>query len=66
MNEPDIVNLDSAGIVADFRGPDLLRFGFSLLILGFEDIQHSVQSGASIVVEKRYLEQGFNQRLSVS
>jgi kynureninase len=58
--------LIAAGIVADFRSPDLLRFGFSPLILSFEDIRHSVHSLASIVVEKRYLEQGFNQRLRVT
>ncbi len=57
--------LITAGIVADFRSPDLLRFGFSPLILSFEDILHSVQCLASIVAEKRYLEQDFEQRLRV-
>lgn len=59
-------NLIDNGVVADFRNPDILRFGFSPLFLSFENIYQSTQTLSLIVSEKSYLNPKYNDRLKVT
>jgi kynureninase len=54
------------GIIADFRAPDILRFGFSPLILRFSDIVKSVDTLNQIVANKIYDQAQFHQRQAVT
>jgi len=58
--------LNKAGVVVDFRSPDIIRFGFSPLFLRFEDIWLATQVLKEIVKEKTYLADEFSQRLKVT
>ena len=58
--------LNAEAVIADFRSPDLLRVGFSPLILTFEDIWRSVEILAKVVGEESYKATEFNQRLKVT
>ncbi|PCI73086.1 MAG: kynureninase [SAR86 cluster bacterium] len=58
--------LNKAGVVVDFRNPDIVRFGFSPLFLRFEDIWRATQVIKTIVKEKTYLADEFSQRLKVT
>lgn len=58
--------LNKAGVVVDFRSPDIVRFGFSPLFLRFEDIWRASRILKKIVVEKTYLSGEFSQRLKVT
>ena len=58
--------LNKAGVVVDFRNPDIVRFGFSPLFLRFEDIWRAAQILRKIVKEKTYLADEFSQRLKVT
>lgn len=58
--------LNKAGVVVDFRSPDIVRFGFSPLFLRFEDIWRAVQALGEIVKQKTYLDDEFSQRLKVT
>ena len=53
-------------VIADFRSPDLRRFGFSPLHLRFEDIWHSTQAIKEVLDEGMYLLPAFNERLKVT
>lgn len=58
--------LSAAGVIADFRSPDLLRFGFSPLFLSFEEVWDSAEILASILHNERYKDSAFNQRQKVT
>ena len=58
--------LHAEGVIADFRSPDLLRVGFSPLILTFEDIWQSVEILSKVVGKENYKATEFNQRLKVT
>lgn len=58
--------LNKAGVVVDFRSPDLVRFGFSPLFLRFEDIWLAAQALKEIVKGKTYLADEFSRRLKVT
>lgn len=58
--------LNKAGVVVDFRSPDIIRFGFSPLFLRFEDIWRATQIIKEIVKEQTYLADEFSQRLRVT
>jgi kynureninase len=53
-------------VVADFRSPDILRFGFSPLFLSFTDIAKAVQTLENLFETKSYLQAQFNQRQKVT
>jgi len=40
---PVMAALIERGVIGDFRGPDLLRFGFTPLYLGYEDVWRAAQ-----------------------
>ncbi|MGX5201906.1 kynureninase [Aliikangiella sp. IMCC44632] len=58
--------LIAQGIIADFRAPNILRFGFSPLFLRFKDIEDSVSSLVDVIENKKYLQEEFNKRLAVT
>ncbi|GJM13007.1 MAG: kynureninase [Pseudohongiella sp.] len=58
--------LNQAGVVVDFRSPDIIRFGFSPLFLGFEDIWHAAQELRRIMQDRTYLDKEFSRRLKVT
>ncbi|MGK0304509.1 MAG: kynureninase [Gammaproteobacteria bacterium] len=54
------------GVIADFRAPNILRFGFTPLYTSFEDIWLAVTTLVSIVESEQYKEQRFNVALKVT
>ena len=46
--------LIDAGVIGDFRAPDVLRLGLTPLYLGFADIWHAVDRIAAILEDKRW------------
>jgi kynureninase len=58
--------LIAAGVIGDFRDPDILRLGLTPLYLGFEDV---VRAGAilrTIIAEQRYLDPRYAVRQPVT
>ena len=54
------------GVIADFRAPNLLRIGLSPMILSFEDIELAVEKLVEVIIEERFLNQKFQERLRVT
>ena len=53
-------------VIADFRSPDLLRFGFSPLTLRYEDIWLAVEALQKVMAEEQYLLPEYNKKLKVT
>jgi kynureninase len=53
-------------VIADFRAPNILRFGFTPLYTSFEDIWLAVKALVNIVESEQYKEQRFNITLKVT
>lgn len=58
--------LNEAGVVVDFRSPDIIRFGFSPLFLRFADIWKATRLLKQIIRDRTYLSGRFSQRLRVT
>ncbi|MFT4875092.1 aminotransferase class V-fold PLP-dependent enzyme, partial [Congregibacter sp.] len=58
--------LIEAGVVVDFRAPDILRFGFAPLYNSFKDAESALNTLAVIIAEERYLEERFATRPTVT
>jgi len=54
------------GVIADFRAPNILRFGFTPLYTSFEDIWLAVTILVNIVESEQYKESRFNITLKVT
>jgi kynureninase len=54
------------GVIADFRAPNILRFGFTPLYTSFEDVWKAVTTLVNIVESELYKEQRFNIALKVT
>jgi kynureninase len=54
------------GVIADFRAPNILRFGFTPLYTSFEDIWLAVTILVNIVESEQYKEPRFNITLKVT
>ncbi|WP_372761182.1 kynureninase [Pseudoalteromonas sp.] len=54
------------GVIADFRAPNILRFGFTPLYTSFEDIWNAVTILADVVKSKLYTESRFNLAVKVT
>lgn len=55
-----------AGVIGDYREPDLLRFGFTPLYTRFVDVWDAVDTLRRIVADQSYLEPRFSQRRKVT
>jgi kynureninase len=58
--------LIAEGVIADFRNPDLLRFGFSPLVLRYRDIEESVKVLDRIMASEMFLAAQFQKRQKVT
>lgn len=58
--------LISKGIVADFRAPNIIRFGFSPTYLSFQDIFRSVETLRQVMRDKTYDLPEFNRKQAVT
>lgn len=54
------------GVIADFRAPDILRFGFSPSFLSFEQLFDSVKKLKAIVESEQYMEPEFTKKNAVT
>lgn len=63
--------LIARGVIGDFRAgdsqmPDILRFGFTPLYLGFEDVWNAVEHLVQVLDREEWKRPEFNQKLAVT
>ena len=63
--------LIARGVIGDFRAgdaqmPDILRFGFTPLYLGFEDVWHAVEHLVQVLENEEWKRAEFNQKQAVT
>ncbi len=58
--------LIAAGVVGDFRAPDVARFGFTPLYLGYADVFEAVERLDTVMTQETWRETRFSQRLAVT
>ena len=54
------------GVIADFRAPNLLRVGFSPMVLSFRDIELAVKKLVTVIRSRTFLDQQFQEKQSVT
>jgi len=54
------------GVIGDFRSPDILRFGFAPLYVGFADVFDAVEALDGIMVKSEYRRDAFRLRATVT
>ncbi|MDC8829854.1 kynureninase [Alteromonas gilva] len=55
-----------AGVIADFRAPDILRIGFAPLYLSFADLWHACEKLKEVVESRAYLDEKYQRKLAVT
>ncbi|MEQ8404265.1 MAG: aminotransferase class V-fold PLP-dependent enzyme [Oceanicaulis sp.] len=63
---PIVQALIEQGIIGDFRAPDLMRFGFSPLILSYADVFDAAEALVETVRSGRYREARFSRKGAVT
>ena len=58
--------LIATGVIGDFRSPDILRFGFAPLYIGFADVWHAVDKFAHILETRQWDAPQFHTRKTVT
>ena len=58
--------LIAAGVIGDFRAPDILRFGFTPLYIGFEEVDRAVDILAGIMASGSWDRPEFKTRAKVT
>ncbi len=58
--------LIAAGVIGDFRTPDLMRFGFTPLYLSYAEVARAADVLADIIATERYREPQFQVRRKVT
>ncbi len=54
--------LIARGVVGDFRAPDIIRFGFAPLYIGFEEVWRSVEILHDVLASEQWRQPQFSQR----
>lgn len=54
------------GVIADFRAPNYIRFGFAPLYNSFADIWHAVQAINDVIASEAYKEPRWSKRQAVT
>ncbi|MFT2090512.1 kynureninase [Paraglaciecola sp. 2405UD69-4] len=54
------------GVIADFRAPNILRFGFTPLYTSYEDVWKAIEILSDIIESKAYMEPRFSVSLKVT
>ena len=63
---PIMQALIERGVIGDFRAPDILRFGFTPLYVGFEDVGRAAETLAEVLSSETWRERRFSERSSVT
>lgn len=63
---PVMQALIARGVIGDFRAPDILRFGFTPLYVGFEDVWRAVDTLRDILVTGAWDDPVFHARAAVT
>jgi kynureninase len=63
---PVMQALIAAGVIGDFRPPDILRFGFAPLYIGFAETCRAAETLYSILIEERWRGAEYNIRRAVT
>ncbi len=58
--------LIARGVVADFRAPNFIRFGFAPLYNSFDDVWKAVELVQQVIESKDYLQPRWAQRQTVT
>ncbi|HYD74758.1 kynureninase [Ramlibacter sp.] len=58
--------LIARGVIGDFRAPDILRFGFTPLYLGFEDVWNAVEQLRQVLESGEWQRPEFNRQQAVT
>ena len=63
---PVMQALIAQGVIGDFRAPDILRFGFPGLYLGFEDVWRAVETLHDVLARRAWDMPAFHARAAVT
>jgi len=58
--------LIARGVIGDYRAPDILRFGFTPLYIGFEDVWNAVEHLKQVLDSGEWQHPEFNQKHAVT
>ena len=58
--------LIARGVIGDFRAPDILRFGFAPLYIGFEDVMRAADHLAEVIATGEWDREEFRARAAVT
>ena len=58
--------LIARGVIGDFRAPDILRFGFTPLYVGFADVWDAVDTLVTVLETGEWRDPAYQQRAAVT
>ncbi|MFL6691632.1 MAG: kynureninase [Ramlibacter sp.] len=58
--------LIARGVIGDFRAPDILRFGFTPLYTGFEDVWNAVEQLRQVLASEEWRRPEYNRQQAVT
>ena len=56
----------AAGVIGDFRAPDVMRFGFAPLYISPDDVREAAQRIAKVMSERQWERPEFRVRAKVT